>query len=72
MNNLSCALTIMATLSLNIVPAQAVNKQLEVSLTSSLNSEQNQVKKINNSSSSRYCFRLSFGRLWCLPVRDVE
>ena len=66
MKNLFSALTILAVLSLNIAPVQAANKQLEANLESNSNLEQNQIEKINNSSSYRYCFWFTFGRVMCI------
>ena len=66
MKNLSSALLTLTVISLNIVPAQAANKQLESTLESSFNLEQSPIEQINNDSSYRYCLRFTFGRIWCI------
>ena len=55
MNKFSCALTVLAALSLNVAPAQAVNEQLEANSNTNLNLEQNRIKTITNSGSSCVC-----------------
>ena len=65
MNKLSYALTVLAALSLNIAPAQAVNKQLEANSNADLNLEQNQIKTLTNNGSFRFCFRLPSGVRVC-------
>ena len=72
MKKLSSFVTILAALSLNIAPVQAGNKQLEVNLKSNSNLEQNQIEKISNSSSYRYCFRFAGGGVMCLLSHEVE
>ena len=72
MKKVSSFVTILAALSLNIAPVQASNKQLEVNLKSNPNLGQNQIEKINNSSSYRYCFRFTFGRVMCILSHEAE
>lgn len=66
MKNLSSALVALTVISLNIAPVQAANKQLEATLESSFNVEQSPIEQINNDGSYRYCFRFTFGRIWCI------
>ena len=48
MKNLSLALMALTTLSINLAPAQAVNKQIKISINSELNSQEHKLTNSTN------------------------
>ena len=67
MKNLSLALMVFTTLSINLAPAQAVNKQMKISAKNELHSQENTIVNSTNSEyrAKRYCYLIPFGIILC-------
>ena len=62
MKNLSVALMLVTTLSINLAPARAVNKQVEIGVNNELHSQGN---KITNSTNAK-CYEFPIGYIICM------